>query len=383
MTPNQAPGKTWFPLACLALAAAVAAWSASLAAETEAERIDRLIRQLGSDSFAQREAAGKALEAIGTPALAALRQAAAGSADIEVRRRAGRLVEEVRRRSRPAALDCTAKDGASPAEVRRAQEAWAKFLGRKVEETVEIADGVKMTLVLVPPGKFRMGSPPDEKGRNEDETLHEVTLTEPFYLGKTEVTQAQYRALGVANPSRFKGADRPVETVSWEEASAWAEQLTKKHGGKHLYRLPAEAEWEYSCRGGRSCSQPFGIGDGRALSSSEANFNGNFPYGGADKGPCLEATRTVGSYKANALGLHDLHGNVWEWCQDWYGPYPDGAVTNPTGPAEGSNRVRRGGSWDNHGRRCRAADRVGDEPGNRDGNPGFRLARSFPSGVNK
>jgi sulfatase modifying factor 1 len=369
--------------ACLALGVAVAAWSACLAAETEAERIDRLVRQLGSESFARREQAGKELEAIGTPALDALRKAVASSEDLEVRRRAGRLVEEVLRRSRPAALDCTREDGVGAVEVRRAQEAWAKFLGRKVEETVEIGGGVKMTFVLVPPGKFRMGSPEDEKERYDDETLHEVTLTEPFDLGKTEVTQAQYEALGVDNPSRFKGADRPVEMVSWEEASAWAEKLTKKLGDKHLYRLPAEAEWEYSCRGGRFSSQPFGIGDGRALSSPEANFDGNYPYGGADKGRYLEATCAVGSYKPNALGLYDMHGNVWEWCADWYGTYPGGSVTNPTGPSEGSHRVYRGGSWFNFGRCCRAASRGWNEPGDRLVYPGFRLARSSPSGVSK
>ncbi len=371
------------PFACFVLGAVVAAWSACRAAETQDERIDRLIRQLGSESFAQREQAGKELEAIGTPALDALRKAAATSTDAEVRRRAGLVEEEVLRRSRPAALDCTGEKGVGAADVRRAREAWAKFLGRTVEETIEIASGVKMTFVLVPPGKFRMGSPPDEKERDDDETLHEVTLTEPFYLGKTEVTQAQYQALGLDNPSHFKGADRPVEAVSWEEASAWAEQLTKKHGGKHLYRLPTEAEWEYSCRGGRSCSQPFGIGDGCALSSRQANFDGNRPYGGADKGPYLEATCAIGSYRANALGLCDMHGNVWEWCQDWYALYPAGAVTNPTGPAEGSDRVVRGGSWLDQGWECRAANRNGRAPARRSGALGFRLALSFPSGVKK
>jgi hypothetical protein len=124
--------------------------------------------------------------------------------------------------------------------VRKAQEAWAKYLGCKGEETIEIAVGVKMTFVLVPPGKFRMGSPMDEKDHGDNETLHEVMLTEPFDLGKTEVTQAQYQALGLDNPSQFKGADRPVETVRWTEASDWAEKLTRKRGDKRLYRLPAE-----------------------------------------------------------------------------------------------------------------------------------------------
>jgi formylglycine-generating enzyme required for sulfatase activity len=286
---------------------------------------------------------------------------------------------------KPAALDCTGKDGVSAADVRKAQEAWAKYLGRQVEETIEVGDGVKMTFVLIPPGKFRMGSPADEKDREPaglDETLHEVTLTEPFDLGKTEVTQAQYQALGLEIPSKFKGLDRPVETVSWPDARDWAEKLTKKRGDKRQYRLPTEAEWEYACRGGRSSSQPFGIGDGRALSSREANFDGKYPYGGADKGPCLEATCPVGSYKANALGLHDMHGNVWEWCQDWKGQYPRDAVTNPTGPeTEGSGRVVRGGSWSMDATRCRAAHRAGIEPSIGSREVGFRLARSFPSGT--
>jgi formylglycine-generating enzyme len=367
--------------ACLAFAVTVAAWSACLAAETEAERIDRLIRQLGSESFAQREEAGKALEAIGLPALSALRKAASTSADAEVRRRAGQLVEEVLRRSRPVALDCTGEQGVGAAEVRGAQEAWAKYLGRQVEETIEIAGGVKMTFVLIPPGKFRMGSPKDEKERGDDEVLHAVTLTEPFDLAKTEATQAQYQALGLDNPSHFKGDALPVEQVSWEEALHWAEELTKKRGDKHLYRLPTEAEWEYSCRGGRSSSQPFGIGDGRALSSRQANFDGNYPYGVADKGKPLAATCAVASYRANAFGLNDMHGNVWEWCADWYEPYLVGPVTNPMGPLEGSVRVIRGGSWRGHGRDCRAARRSRSGPGDRDDRLGFRLARSVPSGV--
>jgi formylglycine-generating enzyme required for sulfatase activity len=283
---------------------------------------------------------------------------------------------------KPASLDCTGKDGVSAADVRRAQEAWAMYLGRKAEETIEIADGVKMTFVLVPPGKFLMGSPVDEKNRDDDEALHEVRLTEPFDLSKTEVTQAQYEALGVDNPSKAKGANRPVEQVSWEEAQDWAEKLTKKRGEKHLYRLPTEAEWEYACRGGRSSARPFGVGDGRALSSREANFDGDYPFGDAAKGPFLNSTCAVGFYKANALGLHDMHGNVSEWCQDGFGPYPRGAVTNPTGPKEkGSHRVFRGGGFLDGSWYCRAAGRFGFGPGFRHHDLGFRPARSLPAGV--
>jgi serine/threonine protein kinase/formylglycine-generating enzyme required for sulfatase activity len=284
-------------------------------------------------------------------------------------------------RERPKPLDCTGPDGVSAADVRRAQEAWAAYLGRQVEETVDIADGVKVTFVLVPPGKFRMGSPETEANRSNDEALHTVVLTEPFDLGKTEVTQAQYKALTGKEPSKFKGSgDLPVEQVSWEEARDYGVELTKKLSDKHAYRLPTEAEWEYACRGGRPSSQAFGIGDGRSLSSRDANFNGTEPYGGAAKGDWLGKTTKVGFYAANALGLYDMHGNVWEWCADTYGPYPTGEVTNPTGPTEGPDRVIRGGGWVSDGRVCRAAYHGRFQPGYRDSFVGFRLARSVPSG---
>jgi formylglycine-generating enzyme required for sulfatase activity len=283
--------------------------------------------------------------------------------------------------ARPPSLDCTGPGGLTVREVRQAQEAWARYLGRPVEETIEVADGVKMTFVLIPPGKFRMGSPADEEGRREDETLHEVTLTEPFDLGTTEVTQAQYRALAGDNPSHFRGADLPVEEVSWEEARDYAARLTKRRGGHQVYRLPTEGEWEYACRGGRPSSHPFGVGTGRALSSREANFHGDWPYGDAGAGPNLASTCRVGSYPANALGLFDMHGNVWEWCADWGSPYPAGSATNPTGPADGSGQVYRGGSWLSLGSVCRAADRDWSAPGYRRANLGFRLARSIASGA--
>ena len=283
----------------------------------------------------------------------------------------------------PTPLDCTGEKGVSAAEVRRSQEAWAKYLGRKVEEEEDIAPGVKMKFVLVPPGKFLMGSPQDEKERGDNEVQHEVEITKPLYLGVYDVTQAQYEAVTGKTPSKFQGADLPVEQVSWEEADAIAKKLTEKAKNGLLYRLPTEAEWEYSCRGGRPSSNPFGIGDGTSLSSREANFDGNYPYGGAEKGPYLEKTTPVGTYKPNALGLYDMQGNVWQWCSDWYGDYPTGRVVNPEGPGSGSSRVGRGGCWLYGARLCRAACRfrfVG--PGFRDGILGFRLAR-VPSGSSK
>jgi formylglycine-generating enzyme required for sulfatase activity len=274
--------------------------------------------------------------------------------------------------------------------MRRVQQAWAKYLHRKVEETVEVAKGVKMTFVLVPPGRFLMGSPREEQdyliknfydGKRPaelDETQHEVTLTEPYDLGKTEVTQSQYEALTGMNPSWSKGGDFPVEMVSWEQARAYASALTKKRVDGYAYRLPTEAEWEYGCRGGRPSSQPFGIGGGHTLSSRQANFDGDFPFGDAAKGPRLDTTCRVASYSANAMGLFDMHGNVGEWCADWYGPYPARPVTNPTGPPNaGSHRVTRGGSWFAAGGGCRAAHRSAN-PGH--GSVlGFRLARSLVS----
>jgi formylglycine-generating enzyme required for sulfatase activity len=287
--------------------------------------------------------------------------------------------QEGQRTTAPALLDCTGEEGRTAAEVKEAQEAWAKYLGRQVEEEDELAPGVKMKFVLVPPGTFLMGSLEGELGRSTSETQHEVTITRPFFLGKFEVTQAQYEALGKENKSRFKGADLPVENVSWVEVDAFARELSqKKAGAKLLYRLPTEAEWEYACRGGRSSSQPFGIGGGRSLSSREANFEGNFPYGEAAKGPFLEKTSEVGKYEANALGLHDMHGNVWEWCGDWFAGYPSGKFTDPQGPEREKGfpfRVYRGGSWADFAKRCRAAERSFLRPDLRDDILGFRLAR--------
>jgi formylglycine-generating enzyme required for sulfatase activity len=240
-----------------------------------------------------------------------------------------------------------------------------------VEEDVEIASGVTMTFVLVPPGKFLMGSPPDEKGKNgryPNETLHEVTLTEPFDLGKYEVTQAQYTALTGKNPSYHKGSNRPVEQVTWDDADAFGRGLTKKLSDGRAYRLATEVEWEYSCRGGRPSSEPFGIGDGRSVTSRDANLNGT-----------LGETINAGSYAANALGLYDMHGNVWEWCADRNEPSSEEAVTNHLRVVGGPFRMARGGCYNEPAAECRSALRQGSPAERRDCWLGFRLARSVPS----
>jgi formylglycine-generating enzyme required for sulfatase activity len=254
----------------------------------------------------------------------------------------------------------------------------------------EVVNSIGMRLALIPPGRFRMGSPSGENGRGGDEKAHEVELTRPFYLGVFPVTQGQWQRVMGTNPSYFcatgggreavKGLDTgdfPVEQVSWEDAQAFLANLAARPEEKEKgwgYRMPSEAEWEYACRGGASSSAPFCCGE--SLSSAQANFNGAHPCGGAEEGPTLGRTCPVGSYRPNAWGLFDLHGNVFEWCKDWYAEdyYGKSPAQDPTGPPDGSDRVLRGGSWLNRGQLCRAARRYGNAPAFRYDNLGFRVA---------
>ena len=232
---------------------------------------------------------------------------------------------------------------------------------------------IGLEMIKIEPGTFMMGSPSSERNREDDERQHRVTLTKAFWLGKYEVTQSQWKAVMGNNPSHFTGNDLPVEKVSWEDAMAFCRKLNQMDSNKprgYVYGLPTEAQWEYACRAGTTTATAFGD----SLSSREANFDGNYPYGGASKGPDLKRTTAVGSYRPNAWGFYDMHGNVWEWCQDWYGDYPGGRVTDPVGFSSGADRVERGGSWVNFGRFCRSAYRFGDDPGDRYNNLGFRLS---------
>jgi len=222
----------------------------------------------------------------------------------------------------------------------------------------DLGKGIKLEMVLIPAGKFKMGSPASEKDRDDDETQHEVTLTKPFYMGKYEVTQEQWESVMGNNPSsRTKGAKLPVTDVSWEDCQEFIKKLNAKTKGG--YRLPTEAEFEYSCRAGTSTAYSFGD----SLSKSDANFAGN-------------SIKEVGSYKPNAFGLYDLHGNVVEWCEDWSGDYPVGAVTDPKGPATGEKRVLRGGSFIVRASSARSSFRYNITPSDRDVSGGFRLART-------
>ncbi|WP_245535840.1 formylglycine-generating enzyme family protein [Thiorhodococcus drewsii] len=230
--------------------------------------------------------------------------------------------------------------------------------------------GVSYRLRWISAGRFLMGSPPSEPERRDNETQHEVTLTDGFWLGETAVHQALWRAVMGNNPSRFKGDDLPVEQVSWDDCQRFVAKLASMVTGLEP-ALPTEAQWEYACRAGTRTA--FSFGD--ALDTELANYDGNFPYHDGPKGEGRMSTLAVQTFRSNPWGLYQMHGNVWEWCADWYGDYPAGPVSDPTGPADGSSRVLRGGSWFLNGRHLRSACRAHYAPGyRRDLSLGLRLA---------
>jgi formylglycine-generating enzyme required for sulfatase activity len=273
-----------------------------------------------------------------------------------------------------------------------------------------ITNSLGMQLVLIPVGHFKMGSTDAERevilgiyGETEfpdwlkaEKPRHEVVITKAFYMGAHEVTQAQYQKIIGKNPSWFShgangdGAVKgmttdefPVDSVNWHDAVEFCQKLTvleKNKGHERMYRLPTEAEWEYAGRAGTS--SPFHYG--ASLSSAQANFDGNKPYGQARKGQFLERTCKVGSYKPNNFGLYDMHGNVWEWCYDWYDIryYQKSVKKDPSGPTSGEYRVLRGGSCFSPGDCCRSAYRVRFKPNHRSFYTGFRVV-CVPAPTNK
>ena len=245
---------------------------------------------------------------------------------------------------------------------------------KKQDFTTIDCRGVVLEMVKIKAGSFSMGNPESKWGRNNDEKLHRVTLTQDYWLGKFEVTQAQYESIMGNNPSHFQSKNRPVEQVCWDDAKEFCNKLNEYYADKlpigYKFDLPTESQWEYACRAGTTTN--FSYGD--ASDIKKMNFNGKYPYGGGLDGIFRRQTVNVGSlgYK-NELGLYDMHGNVLEWCRDWYDSYT-GDVTDPVGPSSGLGRVYRGGSWDHYAKSCRSANRDYEKPNYSNSNLGFRLA---------
>ncbi len=230
-----------------------------------------------------------------------------------------------------------------------------------------LAEGaVPIILVEIPAGKFQMGSPPTEEFHEENESpVHTVTLTNDYYIGKYEVTQAQWLALMEENPSTQKGDNLPVNRVSWHEAQAYIQKLNEQQD-EIRFRLPTEAEWEYACRAGTTTATYIGENITEEQMEEYAWFRNN-----------SEANlHPVGQLKPNPWGLYDMHGNVWEWCSDWYGTYPEQDVTDPKGPETGKEKVFRGASWMGEYKFMRSADRGKFPPERKQHTGGFRLAGS-------
>ena len=250
-----------------------------------------------------------------------------------------------------------------------------------------LSEGVDLGMNWIEPGTFLMGSPEDELGRFDDETQHQVTLTKGYWLGKYEVTQAQYEAVTGENPSKFIGADRPVEKVSWNDAMEFCKKLTEieKAAGRlpegYEYTLPTEAQWEYACRAGTTTALNSGKNLSDKYQCSEMDEVGWYGYnsGRYDSDGNLTdngKTFTVGQKKPNTWGLYDMHGNVWEWCFDryGYGDYPLTAEKDPIGALIGSNRIARGGAWSLKAWQCRSAHRGVPDSDMRASSFGFRVA---------
>lgn len=256
-------------------------------------------------------------------------------------------------------------------QAKQHQQAWAEHLGVPVEHT----NSIGMKLKLIPAGEFMMGSPEsDDEARDSEKPQHKVKITKPFYLGVTEVTQGQWKSVMGTEPWKGErcakeGTDYAASYVSWDDAVAFCEKLSSKEGV--TYRLPSEAEWEYACRAGTTTVCSFAddiwrLGDYAWFRDNAYDVDQGYAH-------------RVGQKKPNPWGLFDVHGNLWEWCSDWYGAYgSEKAVSDPKGPAQGEVRVLRGESFNDFASVVRSAFRYNYLPVYRNLNNGFRVARTYP-----
>jgi len=272
-------------------------------------------------------------------------------------------------------------------DLKEAIYALQVVVGLRAAPLPAYTNSLGMTFRLIPAGTFMMGSPTDEPGREDDETQHQVTLTQSFYMQTTEVTQGQWQAAMGSNPSHYQecGDDCPVEKVSWDDIQLFITEINMR--GEGSYRLPTEAEWEYAARAGSSTA--FANGHVTEATGESCTYDPNLDgmgwycdSPGVTYDGCYDGWLTcVGPHPAaqkaaNAWGLYDMHGNVYEWCQDWYGDYPSSPVTDPTGSDSVWARVFRGGSWYSVAVQCRSADRNYSGPANQLELVGFRLVLS-------
>ncbi len=333
--------------------------AARQAREAEQRRVEEAERQRQAEEAAARQAR----EAEQRRAEEAERQRETREAAARQAREAERRAEEAERRAEEAERQRETREAAArqarEAEQRRVEEA------ERQREANELVNTIGMEFVRIEAGTFRMGAPARRAGRSDDRSRYTVHISQPFYLGKYEVTQGQWRAVLGGNPSHFTdcGDTCPVENVSWEDAQAFIEELNLREGIP-VYRLPTEAEWEYATRAGTRTVYSFG------------NTKSQLRAYGWYRDNSDNTTHPVGGKRPNGWGLYDLHGNVWELVADWYDDYPSGRVTDPQGPSSGTHRIIRGGGWSYNARDCRTASRGIGRPSVRSSHVGFRLART-------
>ena len=241
---------------------------------------------------------------------------------------------------------------------------------KDVKEYAEPVTGMKF--VLIDSGRFFMGTPDNEEGQRKGDFYHEVEISKPFYMGVYEVTQGQWKKVMGDNPSHFKdlGDDYPVESITWYQANQFIDSLNKYNPGEK-FRLPTEAEWEYACRAGTKT--PFSTGEN--ITADQANYCGRFPYKNYPAGIDREHPTPVGSFQPNPWGLYDMHGNVWEWCSDWFCDYPKKFVVDPVGNCETELKVIRGGSWYFNAESARSGRRYTHNPHDKGFSLGFRVVK--------